>query len=387
MAEVPRVALAACSGYDLDAVEASLRRALTPLGGMAAYVRPGYRVALKPNLLRPVAPEAAATTHPSVVAATARLVNEAGGTPFILDSSGGPNSATYLGVVHRTTGMTWAAKEGCAELLTRLHGIQVPLEGGLLLHRVDLVREAVEADVLINLPRLKTHGLTGLTVAVKNLFGLVPGTTKVGYHARLQDPAAFACGMVDVCAASGADLHIVDAVVGMEGNGPSAGHPRTIGALLAGEDALAVDVVAAALVGRDPLDVLTTRVAAEAGLLSGRLEDVALLGEPLEALIVVPPFLLPDAYRPGRRRTRSWFGRLAGGSLSRQLLVAPRASTRCTGCGLCARHCPAEAITVPNGHAVMDLAKCFRCYCCHELCPVLAVELHRPLLGRMVRRL
>lgn len=387
-----RVSLARCAGYDLEEVEASLRAALAPLGGIEAFVRPGQRVVLKPNLLRPASPDAAATTHPAVVAAVARLVVAAGAEALILDSSGGPNSTAYLTMVHRTTGMTWAAEASGARLVADLHATQVPLAKGLILHRVDLVREAIEADVLINLPKLKTHGLTGLTVAVKNLFGLVPGVAKVGYHGRMQDPEAFAKGLLDVSLASGAALHIVDAVVGMEGNGPSAGTPREVGAILAGRSALAVDTAAAALVGRDPLDVRTTRIAAEAGLCSGRIEDVEIAGDSLEGLQGAP-FRLPEGYAPEGHapQRQSLFGRIATGWFSRQLLVTPQAGERCTGCGLCARHCPVDAITMENGRGVgararMDAARCIRCYCCHELCPALAVELRKPVVGRLLGR-
>ncbi len=382
MPAAERVSLAACSGYTLEEVEAALRRVLEPLGGLSAIVRPGQRVVLKPNLLRPAAPESATTTHPALVAATARLVREAGAEPFILDSSGGPNSAAYLAAVYRATGMVWAAEAGGATLVTQLHAVQVPVQGGLILHRVDLVREAIEADVLVNLPKLKTHGLTGLSVAVKNLFGLVPGTTKVGYHARLRDPADFARGLLDIGTAAGAALHIVDAVVGMEGNGPSAGDPRAVGALVAGSDALVVDTASAALVGRDPLEVRPIRVAAEEGRTTGRVADLELLGDPLAAL-AVEPFRLPDAYRPDGARHLTAFGRLASGGLARRALVTLRATSRCTGCGMCARHCPVEAITLRDGHAELHMDRCIRCYCCHELCPALAVEVHRPLLGRL----
>lgn len=390
----PAVSLARCTGYD-DGVVDALRRLLEPLGGMSAFVRPGQRVALKPNLLRPTTPASAATTHPAVVAAVARLVHEAGGHALIVDSPGGPSTPVYVRTVHRMTGMAGAAEATGATLVDDLDAVQVAHPRGLLLHRVDLLRAAVEADVLINLPKLKTHGLVGLTVAVKNLFGLVPGVVKVAYHGRLQDPREFARGLVDVALVAGAGLHIVDAVVAMEGNGPSAGEPRQLGALLAGADPLAVDVVAAALAGIAPRTVVTTDVAAEAGLTTGLPEDVEVIGETIEALRAEPALRLPDTFARGARSAEWAEGggarrRSVGGLLTewlgRQLLLTPRATERCTGCGFCARHCPVGAIVVQGGRARVDGRRCIRCYCCHELCPELAMELARPRLGRLIAR-
>jgi len=381
-----RVSLAACPDYAVEGVETALRRLLAPLGGMGAFVAPGQKVVLKPNLLRAAAPETAITTHPVLVAAVSRIVHEAGGEPFILDSPGGPASAPYVMAVYRATGMVEAAEAGGATLITRIHSTQVPVRAGLILQHVDLVREALEADVLISLPKLKTHGLTGMSVAVKNLFGLVPGTTKVIYHRRLGNPPAMARGILDIAMTAGAALHIVDAVIGMEGNGPSAGNPRSIGALVAGSDPLAVDIVSAALVGHRPMEMLPIRLAVEAGLTTGRVADLELLGDSLEQLAVTR-FRLPDAYRADSARRRSFLARWTRDrTRHEQPPVTLSASTRCTGCGLCARHCPASAIVIVDGRATMDMDRCIRCYCCHELCPSLAVDVHtaqrRRVLGR-----
>ena len=396
-----QVALAHCDTYALEAVEGAIRRALAPLGGMAAFVQAGQRVLLKPNLVRAMPPERAITTHPAIVAAVAKLVNEAGGHPLIVESPGGPYTTLSIKAAYRKTGMDWAATAGGAELTDAAEATQVPLPEGRILHRLDVIQPLSQGDVLINLPKLKTHNLTALTLGVKNLFGLVPGVLKIGYHAKLQARERFAGALLDILAYARPALNIMDAIVGMEGEGPSGGDPRAIGAILASADTLALDIVAASLVGYDPLDVLTTRVAVAWGLTSGRLEDVTLLGEPLEALQVrdfrkgiemaMDPGLVSPLLRRFLVRQEESGGDGIAHSLSygwfwRQLVAYPRAGDKCIGCGYCVKHCPVNAIQVVDRRAQMDLSRCIRCYCCHELCPQLAVELQKPLLGRLLLR-
>jgi len=393
----PSVALVRCGDYDLQKVEQALRRSLELLGGIGQFVKPGKLVILKANLLRAMAPEKVATTHPALVAMTAKLVVEAGAHPVVLDSPGGPFSAPLLRMLYRKTGMLLAEEYG-AELNYDTEAEQVALPEGVVMHRLDVVRRLLDADVVINLPKLKTHNLTTLTLAVKNLFGVVPGVLKLSYHAKLQDRGQFSDGLLDILGYAKPALNILDAVVAMEGNGPSGGEPRQIGAILASSDALALDIAASSLVGFDPLSVTTTLAAVRRGLTTGRVEDLDIQGESIDALRVadfrkgtvatIDPGLMPRRLQQaidgeGKARSRSVLRELTQGWWAKQLLVTPQSGPACTGCGYCARHCPVQAIQIVNGKARMNSSTCIRCYCCHELCPELAIELKRPLLGRL----
>ncbi|MGC9360161.1 MAG: DUF362 domain-containing protein [Anaerolineae bacterium] len=400
MGERQAVALVRCDSYDMDVVEAALARGLQQLGGMEAFVSAGQRVVLKPNLVRAMDPDQAATTHPALVAAVIRAVRAVGAEAIVVDSPGGSFTPGLLKSLYRKTGMDWAVREAGGTLNLDVETTQVPVEDAQVLYRIDMVKVVAEADAIINLPKLKTHNLTGLTLAVKNLFGVVPGTLKIAYHGKMPETEHFSQGMLDILSCTRPVLNIMDAVIGMEGNGPSGGDPREMDALILGADALAVDIVAAALVGLDPAKVSTTAAAIHRGWTTGRLEDIDLYGDALEALLVdgfqqgtnlsFDPGLLPgflrnwllkrdgDKEAPGR--ARAWSSRW----LTNQLVAYPEAGDKCTGCGYCVRNCPVKAITIEDGRAQMDLQRCIRCYCCHELCPELAVELKLPLLARVL---
>jgi uncharacterized protein (DUF362 family)/ferredoxin len=404
-----------CATYDSAEVEAKVREAVELIGGMKSFVQPGWRVVLKPNILRAAAPESAIITHPAVVRAVAMLVKECGATPILAESPAGPFNKAMLRLAYSRGGYDRVAEETGMELNYDISAIQVSHPDGRLIKRLDILKVIEEADAVIALPKFKTHNLTRLTAATKILFGVVPGVTKFGYHAKLQDAMVLSERLIDVVTYVKPVLNVMDAIVGMDGNGPSGGDPYPANLLMASADPYAMDTVCATLAGMEPMSMPPLRVAAARGLTTGKVEDVAIFGILLEearlknfrfgTATAIDTGIFPRMVRRlGRKvvaaRTTGGavasetedYGALDVGStprsirswVTRQMVANPRSNDRCVGCGICVRSCPVEAITLVDKRAHMDWNKCIRCYCCHEVCPENAVDLHRTLLGRLM---
>jgi uncharacterized protein (DUF362 family)/NAD-dependent dihydropyrimidine dehydrogenase PreA subunit len=377
---MPVVSIAKCETYERDQVCQALNAALEPLGGIDTFVRPGQRVLLKPNLLMPVRPERAITTHPAVVEAMVELVQEAGGEAVVFDSSAVP-TGLVMRRVYRDTGMAEVIERTGAELGYDATAVQVSTPDGVLLKRLDLLKICQDVDVVISLPKLKTHGLTTLTGAVKNLFGLVPGMMKPAYHAKLPDVDAFCDMLLDIAAYVRPALTVMDGVVGLEGNGPSTqGIPRQIGALVAGTDTVAIDAVVCLLIGLSPEQLPLFRAAARR---SWWPMEIAVTGTPVTDL-AVSDFRLPETSRSAKGR--NWLSSFVN---KRTRLFVPfpvPQEGRCTACRTCERVCPVQAISIVDKLARVDYDACIRCYCCHEMCPEAAIDLESSRLGWLLRR-
>ena len=387
------VSIVRCGDYELEHLRAALSDLLAPLGGMQAFVKPGERIGLKPNIILPASPERAICTHPLLVAAVALAVKEAGGYPVVVESPGAgvvPLKSVMVGVF-RKAGYRDVADRYGFELSYDTGWEVVSNPEGRRVHRVELLNSFLTCDGLINLSKFKTHTFQVLSGATKNLFGLIPGLTKVGYHAKLADPRSFGDMLLDIASLARPRLNIVDAILAMEGQGPStSGTPRQMGFLLAGSDSVAADLTCCAIAGIDPLAVPMLAAARERGMWRGRADDVETMGVP-PAELAVKDFALPGKYLDKSGLGRAQF--LANGprSLMRSAFNRrPRPKVgRCTVCGACAQACPGKAIEMDKQMrvALVDDDKCIQCFCCHEVCPNAAIDLEFTGMGKVMHGL
>ena len=376
------VSISRCSSYEPAEVSSALETALASLGGMAAFVTPGQRVLLKVNLLSRALPERAVTTHPEFVRAVIRAARAAGGEVSVGDSPGGPNTAGSVRRIWEDSGIgAVCAEESVPLLLFDDACTRVSSGAGSLYGSFTIGSAVAETDVLITLPKFKTHGLMMFTGAVKNLFGCIPGLEKAQYHLKVPDRDDFGSMLVDLMLACRPTLAIMDAVVGMEGEGPAGGTPRHIGAVLASSDCLALDVIASSMAGLDPMEVYTNKAAARRGIGPKTADDVDVVGEDWR-LLAPDSFALPardlSAKMPPwlAKRVRHW-------TTARPYLERP---VDCTRCKKCEESCPVGAIEVGSGGPAFDHGTCIRCYCCQELCPPQAIGLKVPLIDRVATR-
>lgn len=359
----PSVSVVHCAGYALEKVSAAVRRAVDLQGGISAFVQPGQKVLLKPNLLVPRASDKAVSTHPSVILATAELCQEAGARVSVGDS---PALGSARGNL---------AKLGIADQL-EARGIEIVEFFGRRqtsqpdrpFPRLTLSRTVLEADVLINLAKVKTHALMVLTLATKNLYGTLVGLDKARWHLKAaRDPLHFSRLVLELARLVKPAFSIVDGVTGMEGNGPSAGTPRQFGAIFAGTDTVALDTVIADILGVDPSRFPLLMAAKEGQFGETDSNRITLLGDPPDSLRV------RDWKLATRSHSLSPMGRRLSRILNNAINEKPVIDAgTCTMCETCVEHCPADAMSLGD-RVEIDYGQCVRCFCCQEICPESAI--------------
>jgi len=366
-----RVVVKRCPSYEEGAVRSALEALLEPLGGMEAFVKPEQKVLLKPNMLSAKAPERAITTHPVVVEAVAREVRRCGGVPFVGDSPGG--AIRGIKRVWANTGMEEMAKRAGIELVNFEASGSKGIDFGKYTFFVS--KPVLEADVIISIPKLKTHSLTLLTCAIKNMFGVIPGFRKGELHKLHPKPGEFAEMLVHLYKLVTPSLNIVDAIVAMEGNGPSSGRPHGLGLLLAGEDGVAVDAVASRTIGFPDGFIDTTRIASSMDLGEGDPDELDIVGDGAG--------VRPDSFELPSNRVKKLVPRPLARMIAPLVSVRPVIDPdRCTGCGFCYESCPVKAIVPRNGVYEVNDKRCIDCLCCHELCPESSIEIELSWLAR-----
>lgn len=374
-----RVAVVRCAEYSADKVSEAVAHGLH-LTGLDCVFADGSQVLIKPNLLSARLPEEAVTTHPDVAGAVASFALAAGCKVSLGDSPpfAGESEAQYTRLCQRNGMAALTTRLGIPLLRFEENVEEVANPEGLFYRSFAVASAVVNTDVLVNVPKLKTHGLTGFSGAVKNIFGCVPGIRKGLYHIQAaDDPAAFAQMLVDLLRAVRPTVNVMDAVVGMEGDGPNAGRPRRIGVILVSADPVALDAVACEIAGIDPMSIDTTRLAHEQKLGTGELSAIEVVGDPMDQVRVTG--FVQSSGRNDWTNIPSPIRKL----LRKQLIASPVIEPdECIGCGDCSKVCPVSAIT-PGRPPVIDLQACIRCYCCHEVCNPTAIDLRRGWLGNL----
>jgi uncharacterized protein (DUF362 family)/NAD-dependent dihydropyrimidine dehydrogenase PreA subunit len=378
-----KVAVIRCQTYDEAAVCNAVQKGIDLLGGIDFYVKPGDKIVLKPNVLIGSDPAKCVSTHPSVLKAVGRLFQAAGAFVFYGDSSAVGGCEFNL----RRSGLKQAGDKAGFQLADFNHGREVSHPTALLAKKITLANGILDADGVISLPKLKTHGFTRFTGAVKNQFGCVPGLLKRQFHIKMPDPYAFSTMLVDLTTFIRPRLYVMDAIVGMEGNGPFGGKPRHLGVLLISADPVTLDAAACKLIGLNPEFVPTSQPGEKSGLGTYHYENIEILGEPIEPLIVkdfqVVRKAVPHA-TSGVVRT------FIKNRVTPRPVIDP---AKCTACGTCIKMCPVGSaaldwMQLEEGKKIPkhNYSKCIRCYCCQETCPEGAITIKTPLLGRLFFR-
>ncbi len=346
------------------------------LGGMERFVRRGERILVKPNLLAAKPSDAAVTTHPEVTRAVLALIKEAGAVPVVGDSPGFGSARA----VAKKCGVLEVTDEMGVEVIELATLVIAENPGGHTFRRLEVAKEATECDGIVNLPKLKTHVQMYLTMAVKNLFGCVPGKLKPQWHLSAGvESRYFADMLLDLSLYLAPRLTVMDGVVAMQGNGPGNGEPRELGLVFAGTDCVKMDAVAASVLGASWRDVPILRAASKRGI-ECRPEKVAVAGED-PARLKVRDFVFPP------QSNVNFTSRLPGfldSSLRKALTSRPHVDAgNCTLCGVCVGVCPA-GVMEKTSRIGIEYDRCIRCYCCQELCPEGAISPRDGWLKRLI---
>ncbi len=369
MTNTATVSFIKCESYTSD-LQSAIEELIDGIGGISNFVESGQSVLLKPNMLTTRTPEQATTTHPEIIRAVIRIVKAQGATVSVGDS---PANITKIAELWDTTGIKQVCNEENVPLLNfenagsetlSIYGVQV-----------GIAKPVLDADVIINLPKVKTHVLTTYTGAVKNLYGTIPGFQKTMLHKMFPKPNIFgefiAALYDEICP----QLSIADGIIGMDGDGPSGGRPFKLNFMAASADSAALDASICHLLKIDvnAVGYLKTIGNEQMGIIAKN--NINIVGTPIEELTPIG-FDVPSTLRA--RMIPGWIVKL----IDPFLWIRPSFDDKCVFCGKCVKACPVNALTIKKGEKpILEPQSCIGCCCCHEICPEHAIIMEQsPLL-------
>ncbi len=382
------VALEGCMEYNPDLIAQIIEKQLSGIGLTAETLR-GKKIVIKPNLVMNKKPDFSATTHPAVIAGAARALRSIGaGELYLAESSGGPYTESTIRLHYNGCGIKEIAEQENIKLNYSTASSIMQFPGGTACRSFNVIQPICDADIVVNICKLKTHSLTKMSCGVKNLYGVIPGTEKVEMHARFSRVESFTqmlCDLAQMFIENKTVITICDGICGMEGNGPTGGTPREYGVLMSSLSPFALDLAAEHLLGFAGT-VPTVQTAIVRGLCPADIAGLSIIGDDYKQHItndVVPP-------DTSRRSILRDFPDLFGGRLVRFLEPRPKINQKiCVGCGVCAASCPKKTIVIREKSGKKQLKivdkNCIRCYCCQEMCPKNAVKIQKNLILRLVR--
>ena len=368
-----KVLLIRQKNYSQNEIDTAILRAFNHFGGVEKFISKGDRVLLKVNLVSGHDIKRRVTTDPSIVRSVAKIIIDSGATPFIADS---PGIDSFKSAAEKA-GFFDVARELGIECRELTDPVDLPAHEGADFRHIQVSRQVIEADKVINLAKMKTHGQMYLTMGVKNLFGTIPGRLKAGWHYNVGlNREKFAALLLDIYMGVKPDFTILDGVIGMDGDGPTSGEPYEFGMIGACVDALSMDFTLCKMVG-GKLEDYPLYMAAK----KRNLPQCESFSSEIEGDISVD-YVFPDVKLP---KTRSMRLLPSIPFLDRLMTSKPvHIPELCIGCGRCAAVCAAGALRHKNRHLYFDYGKCIRCYCCHEMCPVKAIKFKESRLVKLV---
>ena len=331
---------------------------IKPLGGIKNFIEKGDRVLLKTNLLNASEPEKSVVTHPNFIKSVAKEILQIDAIPYIGDSPSGPFTKRRLEKVYSKSGLIDLSNEFGIELNYDTRSKKVDIPNGKRLRKTSICNYVIEADKIISLPKLKTHSLMIMTLAIKNMYGAIPGLIKARYHSKFIRKKAFAEMLLDILLITKPNLIIMDGIMAMEGDGPAGGKIVDLGLSLASDNPYAIDLAVCDILNIQPVGIPTLKEAKIRKLWPKKIEY---------------PLLNPKDIKYNNFDLPSTADYILTGKKIPSKYPIPKEN--CTACGECVKICPKKIIKIDKNIAKIDYSKCIKCYCCHEICQYNAIKL------------
>lgn len=372
------VYLSSCKAYEYEALRAIIDEQFEALG-FAEKIKPGMKVAVKPNLVVRAKEESGTCTHPLVTAAVCTWLSDHGAQVTVVESPGGPYTPAMLRGIYQHCGYTEMAQQYGVTLNEDCSYEQVSCPQGEQCRLFDIVTPILQADLVVDIAKLKSHCMMMFSGCSKNLFGVVPGLMKPELHCRFPEKEAFAAMLVDLCERVKPGICVMDGIIAMEGNGPTGGNPKAMHVLAASENPYAIDTVCCELAGMKQEEVPLLQEAVRRGLCPEGLSNIPVLGDSFASL-KVDDFRMPESKSSDFLDTLPHFLQ----PLAKKITTPyPKIQTKkCVGCGKCAESCPQHTIRLHDGKAQIQYKNCIHCFCCHEMCPQHVIDIRRFSLFR-----